>query len=652
MNAVLGIHIGHNASCALVVDGQLVAAQQLERATRNKQHGLVWLSNELPIAALLASANLKLSDVGRIVTSIQDTGPGGVGLRRRLVAPDFTLFDPRSDRHWAISHHLAHAYSSFGGSGFSEAAVLICDYAGSTTRTGSDFAERFGPWSDSLSSIPHAFETRTESMSMYHASTEWLQPRLLQREYCSGHAQQDCFVYSVAGLYENVSLFVMGKHSAHGQMMALAAFGAELVGTRHDPGELIDVGPEHRVNFRNDWQSRVPLKATFEDRACLAFRAQQATERALLAYAERLHALTGSDNLCVAGGVFLNILANSRLATESPFGRYCVPSAPHDAGIAVGCAFWGAAQLAEAEGRPRTSVRVLSDRLGPLRPSEAVERDLQSHAAFIRFRPHRPGEVPALLAEGKILARCAGRSEFGPRALGGRSLLATPTRADIKDRMNAIKGRQGWRPVAPIVQFERAEEFFDGPTESFWMTQSQTIRPEHRSSLPALAHPDCSTRAQTLLREQDPELYDWMSELACLTGYPVVVNTSLNRGGEPIVETTANALAMFLARPGIDLLIVDSWLVERLPPWQGVPEGDLRLSEDVVLTTSFVDGEVVQALSHHGHVQRLTSSTYSWLCRMGSHSVPMAELLPTLAAAELLQAYELLVRGVIRHART
>jgi hypothetical protein len=142
-----------------------------------------------------------------------------------------------------------------------------------------------------------------------------------------------------------------------------------------------------------------------------------------------------------------------------------------------------------------------------------------------------------------------------------------------------------------------------------------------------------------------------MSELARLTGYPVVVNTSLNRGGEPIVETTAQALAMFLDRPGIDVLIADSWLVERLQPWQGVREDDLCLSDDVVLTMSFVAGEAVLALSHRGHVQRLTSSFHGWLSRMGNGPVPMAELLPALSPDENRQAYELLMRGAIRHAR-
>ncbi|MEO8181038.1 MAG: carbamoyltransferase C-terminal domain-containing protein [Deltaproteobacteria bacterium] len=649
MNAVLGIHIGHNASCAVVVDGQLVAAQQLERASRKKQHGLVSLSNDLPIAQVLAAANVGVQDLSRIVTSFQDTGPGGVGLRRRLVASDFNLFDARSERHWSISHHLAHAYSSFGGSGFQDAGVLICDYAGSTTRNGLDFAEPFVSWSDSLTCIPHAFDTKTESMSMYHGLADQLELRLLNREYCSGHAQQDCFVYSVAGLYENVSLYVMGKPVAHGQMMALAAYGAPFVGTRHDPGELIALDTEGRVVFRNDWQNRIAAKPTFEDRACLAFRCQQATELALLAYSDRLHRLTGSENLCVAGGVFLNILANSRLATESRFRRFCVPSAPHDAGIAVGCAFWGAAQQAASGAGRRVVAPVLTDRLGPVRTPAAVEDDLRRHSWFVRYRPHEPGEVPALLADGKIIARCAGRSEFGPRALGGRSLLAVATRSDIKDRMNRIKGRQAWRPVAPIVQYERAAEFFDGPIESFWMTHSQTIRPEHQPHLPALEHPDRSTRAQTLLRLQDPELYDWMSELAEKTGYPVVVNTSLNRGGEPIVETTAQALAMFLDRPAIDLLVADCWLVERRPAWEGVPLGSLRLAEEAILTTGFSGGREAYALSHGGRVFRLSVTAYHLFVRMGTAPVPLAEARAQLTADEDHNMYELLMLGTIQH---
>jgi carbamoyltransferase len=238
-----------------------------------------------------------------------------------------------------------------------------------------------------------------------------------------------------------------------------------------------------------------------------------------------------------------------------------VPSSPHDAGIAVGCAVAGWHRLV---GETRPLLARSDDRLGPRYGRAARRSAARSLGSTVTVREGiDPAEVARLLCDDRISARAAGRSEFGPRALGGRSLLASPLSATVKDRLNAIKGRQQWRPVAPIVQADRIGEFFSGPPASPYMSYTHLIRPEFREPLAALRHPDQSTRAQTLEHENDPFLHAVLGAFAELTGFPLLVNTSLNGRSEPIVETPLQAVAFFRRQPDVDLLLLDDLLVER-----------------------------------------------------------------------------------------
>jgi carbamoyltransferase len=207
--------------------------------------------------------------------------------------------------------------------------------------------------------------------------------------------------------------------------------------------------------------------------------------------------------------------------------------------------------------------RVTSDRLGPIYSPAYVAAALKRFEHLVNFEVTHPDAVAGYLAEGAIIARCAGRSEFGPRALGGRSLLASPILSSSKGRLNRIKERQAWRPVAPIVKYETLTQALKGPSESPWMTFSHEILPEHRDKLLALYHPDHSTRAQTHKREQDPWLDALLTSFGEKTGYSILVNTSLNGPGEPIIETPDQALQWFLEHEDVDYLLLDDQLVTR-----------------------------------------------------------------------------------------
>jgi carbamoyltransferase len=577
---VLGIQNGHHASCALVREGVLVAAVEQERITRVKGDGGDGLSNLLPVAHCLRAAGASLDDVDLIVSSFQAMGPGGVGLHRPLVEPGFDLFNPMDERHLVISHHAAHALCALGSSNFPDAAVVVCDLAGSTTRDGGDFAASFRQFQLDVTTLDTSAPTLTECLSIYEADE--LELELKYREYCVPHSAPEVFVCGAASLYDNVARMIFGRENAHGELMALASMSADQP-AEIDVSDILDCSSPGAVRFRNDWQHRVRPRERVLDYAPVAGVVQRAFQRALVEYARKARALTSSPRLVVAGGSFLNIVANSQIARSGLFHSFFVPSAPHDAGIAVGCAFHGWRTLTRHRVLEVTApTETASDRLGATYAEQEIGEVLWGRRRLVSPRTAvEPAEVAALLSDGRIVARCAGRAEFGPRALGGRSLLATPLRRESKDRLNLLKGRQPWRPVAPVVLRERIADFFIGPQDSPYMNMVHTIIERHRGALAALVHPDGSARAQTLSRAEDPYLYEVIREFGVRTGYPILVNTSFNGPGEPILETPGQALDFFLASEQIDYLLLEEHLLERRP--EPSFEGT-RLAPDLIVT--------------------------------------------------------------------
>jgi carbamoyltransferase len=296
-----------------------------------------------------------------------------------------------------------------------------------------------------------------------------------------------------------------------------------------------------------------PLTA---DHADLAASVQQVTEDVLLDLVRWLHGRTGGRDLAMAGGVALNCVANSRLHREGPFDRIWVQPAAGDAGTALGGALHLAAEAGEVAGPMPDAY------LGRGWTDDELEAWLRT-AAWPYERPARLGEaVAAELAADRIVAWFQGRSEYGPRALGSRSLLAHPGRKANLDRLNAVKGREEFRPVAPMVLAERAAEIFHGPLPSPYMLFVHTVDPAWRDRIPAVVHVDGTARVQTVHREEQPLLAELLESFAARTGLPVVVNTSLNTAGRPMVDDPRDALECFGSAP-VDVLAIGPFLVRR-----------------------------------------------------------------------------------------
>ncbi|HEU4619483.1 MAG TPA: carbamoyltransferase C-terminal domain-containing protein [Gammaproteobacteria bacterium] len=568
---ILGINRTQDASITVMRGSQLVCSMQKERLTRRKHHWgklddvkSVYAEHlrclDEPIDALVEcfSSDRELENLPAYERELAETLRFAPGCRRAR-----------------ISHHLAHLYSVFHPSPFEEAAVMIVDGQGSPVR---DLTES---WSGA-SELPAHWR---EVSSFYRVDRE--------RIDCLGKQLWDCDDARLVGLgmfYFLLTQAIFPGEGNEGKVMGLAPHGnpdaldlppLEVDGaTVTIPMEWREIVRE-RERFRysggggsGDGLSGSGLSHSglsgggrtgrFRDTANLAAAGQRAFEEALLEVARWLHAETQADDLCFAGGTALNCCANDRLLRETPFRRVFIPPAPSDAGTSLGCAVYG---LTAVLGQP-CGYRWEHDFLGPERPAGEIESALRAADDLVVERPSDlAGRMAELLAATKIVALYQGRSEFGPRALGHRSILGDPRFPFVRDFLNSkIKGREWFRPLAPIVLLEHADELFDIRRPSPFMQFAAPVLPEATERIPAVTHVDGTARLQTVGKRDDALLRAVLERFAERTGIPVLLNTSFNGKDEPIVETPAEALASFRSTPMHALAMPPYLVTKRVEP--------------------------------------------------------------------------------------
>ena len=545
MATVLGINaVFHDPAAALVVDGAVVAASEEERFSRRK-HGKspvpfsTWELPERSAAWCLAEAGVSAEDLDAVAYSYDPhlapavpaggdvTADGWEGLRT-LYAQRAPLFlqsalpglDPACVRY--VPHHVAHAASAHLAAPYPSSAVLVLDGRG-----------------ESASHLAgHSRDGDLEVLA----------------------AQQ--LPHSLGLLYEEVTEHLGFRRSSDEyKVMALAAYGQptflpelrSAVRATGDGGFTVDPLDFSTMAKRRGDGEVEPWSAEHAD---LAASVQTRLEEVLLDLARWAHARTGEAALTLAGGVALNCVANARLAAEGPFERVWVQPAAGDAGTALGAAL----HVAHA----------LGDRVSPM-PTAALGRgwsdaDLAAWLVTADVDYERPDDIADAVAEvlagNGVVAWFQGRSEYGPRALGHRSLLADPRHEANLQRLNDVKGREQFRPVAPMVLAERAGDIFDGVLPSPYMLFVQTVRPEWRPRIPAAVHVDGTARIQTVDRRDEPVVARLLEAFERRTGVPVVVNTSLNTAGRPMVDDPRDALECFGSAP-VDALAIGPFLVRR-----------------------------------------------------------------------------------------
>ena len=562
---VLGLAGSHNSAAALIKDGRVVVAVQTERLTRRKRHPLTIerLGSEAVqvISYCLQYAGIDLPDLAAIATSTPwDVAPAGFAIPG---APVFALSS--LPRFVSVPHHLAHAEYALHYSPLDRSIVLVCDGAGSyeSQRPRLDIKER------ERNALKLIRDGGKESVSAYAfdgANLELIYKVAYGEEPCgqtsdSINAVRARWMASPGHLWEWAALYCHGDRHEAGKVMGLAPYGDPTVYADLETLSMDSRGETHidlrtlvdRFNTPNDACADVTGVRHYEN---IAAHVQQSTNQFLVDLVRFLQARYPTDTVCYSGGVALNGIANEYLRKQLGL-RLHMNSSCEDNGTAIGAAL--------AVHHAFTGERVpeaVTDYYGREYTSDDVEHALRSYAGTVTklARPELLSRAAAALAGGSVIGWFQGRSEFGPRALGNRSILADPRNPQMQDILNRrVKHREAFRPYAPAVTMERAAEFFHVEGASPVMLRVVPIR---TASLPAVTHVDGTARVQTVGRAQNPLFYDLLRAFESVAGVPVLLNTSFNVSGEPIVETPADALRTF-AGSEMDALFLGDTVVRR-----------------------------------------------------------------------------------------
>lgn len=597
---ILGISaFYHDSAAALVQDGEIVAAAQEERFTR-KKHDERFPDNA--VRYCLEAAGIKAADLAavvfyekpllkfeRLLETYLAFAPRGLFSFFRAIPPwlQTKLHLPREiDRGlggdytgpiYFCTHHEAHAASAFFPSPFAQAAIITLDGVGEWTTTSWGMGRGNKIELRAEVRFPHSLGL------LYSAFTSYCGFRVNSGEY------------KLMGL------------APYGEPRFADLIRKHLIELKDDGSFRLDMGYFNygqgltmtNVRFHQLFGGP-PRQAESEPTQRdmdLAASIQQVTEEAMLNIARHVHRETGLKNLCLAGGVALNCVDNGRILREGPFDNLWIQPAAGDAGGALGAALWCWYQQMD---QPRTPQRGDSQRgsyLGPAYTSRQVRDELDALQAVYEIHETEAdlaGAIAAELAEGKIVGHFAGRAEFGPRALGHRSLLGDPRDPEMQSRMNvALKFRESFRPFAPSVLAGKQSGYFDLTAESPYMLLVAPVRedkrrplsPEEekltglaklktqRSELPAVTHVDYSARVQTVSRDRSPRFHAILEAFEKRTGCPVLVNTSFNVRGEPIVHSPSDAYRCFMFTD-LDVLVVENCLLRKpaQPPLPGAEE--------------------------------------------------------------------------------
>lgn len=545
---VLGVNRTQDASLCLMRGSSIECAIQKERLTRQKHHWGRVDDFRTVYRSLLSRLDRPVDVLVECYSS--DAEIANLAQYEDELA-EIVALSPDAQRA-RISHHLAHLYSVFPASPFSEAAVMIVDGQGSPA---SDIAYPYGnsavpgDWCE-VSSFYRADRTNVTCLGKHFWNRDEASPVGLGMFYF-------LLTNAVFGGGQGNEGKVMGL-APHGDPRAFDLPPLDVDGCVVTiPQRWLDVFAERpRFRYANIGNG----VTTFEEIANLSAAGQRAFEDAVLEVARWLHARSGADDLCFAGGTALNVSANERIVRETPFKRVFIPPAPSDAGTSLGCALYGLTQLA----RDGCQYRWEHDFLGPEPDRAEIDDAVCGAGDLVVETPLDLLErVVDLLCATKVVAVYQGRSEFGPRALGHRSIIGDPRYGVVRDWINAkVKEREWFRPLAPIVLLEKADRFFDLRGPSPFMQFAAPVLPDAQARIPAVTHVDGTARLQTVGEGDDPFVRELLRGFEARTGIPVLLNTSFNRREEPIVETPSQAIESFRRTP-LHALVMPPYLIRK-----------------------------------------------------------------------------------------
>lgn len=583
----IGFSVGHDKGAVLIINGKVIVGISEERLSRLKHDKA--FDNNIPLDSInycLDYAKLTYSDVDIYAWNTAENGEDS----ESVVKFDFQYYLRQPlEKLKFINHHLAHAYSTFFSSGLTEAAVVVGDANGNIINPKNSAYEGFvqnNP--DKVKDKPVKGASWAEASSIYHFTLNSYKEheKTFILDPPPATSWLDCpFAFNMGHIYAYATMKLVYKYNEKdpnnnwpaagaGKLMGLASFGSkEWLKTQPFLCKYDDV--EHTfTNMAGDIYQAYPstnVDSSFSDKANVAAVFQREQERMALTIAKRAKKLTGSSNICFGGGSFLNCNSNETIINSKEFNNcYFIPPAD-DSGIPLGCAWFGYQQIAEI-----TKTVFLSPYIGKTYTPVEINKALQVAQKTIpgikegttifdytKMEDDMIIHLVSLLNANKVVGMHRDGSEIGPRALGNRSILASPIRPWMQNYVNHnIKNREWYRPFAPSVLEESVNDIFKISEYSPYMLVTCEVKEEWRSRIPAVVHIDNTSRIQSVKKDVNPFYHKLISEFAKWTGTPVILNTSFNGSHEPMIETPLDAISTFW-KCNLDAVCIGSLLIVR-----------------------------------------------------------------------------------------
>ena len=559
---ILGTGLSHNGSAVLLKDGKICVAIEKERITRVKHDGG---NDTAAIQYCLEAENITLDDISLVVQSENFSIPP-----RDLFKGKRLFSEKSSPEIISISHHLAHAYSAIGTSPFTECTVMVIDGCGSPL-------EQFLALNpEEKDTVPAHYLTANEMLCekdsfYYYDGTEL---RTIYKDFSpmaetkESHLKLPTTRHSIGGFYAAVSHYVFGNMDDVGKLMGLAPYGKSGVFNMeafYFDNQNIYVSENWKTFLKNPSKGYEYFKEHFTYYADVAKWAQEQVENAVLKCIANRYSLFTHPNLCYSGGVALNAVANAKLQDIQLAQNIYLEPAAADNGLALGCAFYGWLHHLKM---PKISHNE-STCFGKKYTEDDIQKAIEEmHYTNFKIN-HFQLEDELLrycasnLNSGKTIAWFHAESEFGPRALGRRSILAHPGIKGMKEHINRnIKFREDFRPFAPAVLEEKVSKYFEKGRNSPYMILVDKTREEYFEILENTTHKDGSARVQTVNKKWNERFYKLIEYFEKESGISVLLNTSLNRRGMPMVETPEQAIALF-EQTALDILVLENFVIEK-----------------------------------------------------------------------------------------
>ena len=560
---ILGAGLSHDGSSCLLKDGKIVVAIEKERITKIKHDG--W-NDDLTIKYCLDAEGISFKDISLVVeenTLNPKLRPGDIIERGERIIPNDI---PRV----CISHHLAHAYSTIGCAPFDQMAVMVIDGQGSSLDTCIDIKSNLVLPKEFRNIKPEEKYLFWEKMSYYHYQDGVLQT--VFKDLSEWHKvdknilSYNSMEHSLGEFYDSISYYVFNEDFCAGKLMGLAPFGRPNI-FNFEAFEYHD----NRVFIKTDWINNFDpylgskyqcFTEYFQYYADIAYWTQRQLEKALIYIFNACYNRLPHENIGYAGGVALNAVANAYLLKNTKYNNFYFQPAAGDNGLAIGCCYYGWLEVLKKEKIKHNS----STYFGKIYPEKDIEACLKENSDKIQYHKsvNYISDAAILLNEGKVISWYQDSSEFGPRALGNRSILADPRRKDIKNFINRkIKSREDFRPFAPSVLLEDSAIYFECNYESPYMILVAQTKEEWKNNIPGVVHKDGSARIQTVNKDLNPKYYQLISEFKKLSGLSILLNTSFNGRSMPIVETVSDAVDFLIKTKNLDALVVQDYIITR-----------------------------------------------------------------------------------------